>query len=225
MNTAETAYWVDQLFPGQADVTQHDLGEVLGQLTLLSFPQAATNEAIVVTADAGRFESGLVTAETQAVQDGTAQPGEVTPIPLRVELFTTGFAEVDRLAIALDKAVTLLAMGGGAIPPVPGIVLPDVFVQDPVAAPTDPVETAVDAASIDFSAAEGPAVRHGLLVVPFVFGGRVPRMTTDEEMTTLIQLIGITEAEKTLVEAEGVDALQRHITDQGADVRNLDRDG
>lgn len=71
--------------------------------------------------------------------------------------------------------------------------------------------------------APGLSVRHGVLVVPFTWGGEVPHFKDGDVMTLMLQVLPITDDELSYLQTYGLAELQQALVKQGIDVLDLRR--
>ena len=64
----------------------------------------------------------------------------------------------------------------------------------------------------------GIEVRHGLLVAPYVWSDGVPRMREDDRITTMLQLVMLTDDEYEYATTYGVDELQEAMVNEGVNI-------
>ena len=69
----------------------------------------------------------------------------------------------------------------------------------------------------------GIEVRHGLLVAPYVWSDGVPRMREDDRITTMLQLVMLTDDEYEYATTYGVDELQEAMVNEGVNILDLGR--
>ena len=156
----------------------------------------------VALSDLGRGESLAVTAEFGEVDTGLTATEE--GVDVRCELLAvarTGTAEV---AAAVVAAAEKLRSLGGIIPAQPGVLLPKL---------TD--GTALDQKPY--------TVRHGMLIVPYLWGGQTPRLPEEDRLTVVCQLVLLTEAEYAYAVEEGVAALQEEVGHEEIDLLDWSR--
>ena len=67
------------------------------------------------------------------------------------------------------------------------------------------------------------SVKHGLLIAPFVWEQGVPQVREEDRMTTLCQLIPLTNDEFLHGHTYGVPALQEALIEENVDLMNLHR--
>lgn len=221
MNHAETEYWIGGLFPGEMSVEEvavvvpargrhgHDVEGEPFSVGGFALPGTDPEEDVWCSLDLGRFDAGLRTPEGADV---------------RVEVFFVGFAD-EPVSDCVAAAATMLSLAApGELPPTPGTLLPDL------------VELAVG----DLPEEErGHTVAHGLLVVPYLWPQGTPMVTEtpddisrhdgepegtpDHRITTVIQLVTVTDEEATFAAEHGVAELMRLLEERGADLRDLRR--
>ena len=220
MDLRETTYWINDLIPGSLEV--HRIGDFhIGSGVLDS------GERLATTLDFGRVDTGLVTDMDSIVESATddvpMEPGDLDarPIDVRSEVFAVAAGDYDCLDRVVAAAATLLRDSAGRIPAAPGQLLPGVGVLGGLVA--EP----------------GVTMRHGLLVVPYVWTKGVPRMmekagevSTDGDpatqpanarLTVLLQLVLLTDDEFSYARTYGIPALQQAMVEQDVNLLDLGR--
>lgn len=200
MNLQETAYWLDGLFPGDLKFSRIN-GLHIASIDLSS---EDTTEALACTADFGRVDTGLVSSEEAFEDRGVEKQVEV-----RSEIFCVASAEPEVVERAVVAAASFLAESNtiqtGIVPAQPGQLLPAVGVFGGLAE------------------MPGIEVRHGLLVAPYVWSDGVPRMREDDRITTMLQLVMLTDDEYEYATTYGVDELQEAMVNEGVNILDLCR--
>ncbi|MDO5668453.1 MAG: suppressor of fused domain protein [Corynebacterium sp.] len=110
-------------------------------------------------------------------------------LPVRSELIIVARASVEELTAVLRAAVAKFT---GFLPAQPGTMLPQLH--------------------------KVKAVEHGLFVPPYLWGGETPRVTEEERLTVLLQLVMLTDAEYAYAVEEGPGALQQALGEAGIDL-------
>lgn len=230
MNFEETKFWVSGLFPGDQQVTErvsllpasgrHGQDHESAPLRVAEFslfdgsvdPDSARRpELAAATLELGRNYCGLV---------GAAKTD------IRVELFHVGYSDFP-VADLVAAAGALVENEPELLSPIPGRVLPDAVRIATGQAVSQPVD-----------GAERYTVAHVLCAVPYVWSDGVPNVTEmpgkinyhegDSEspqgrMTTMTQLIPITDTELSFYEEHGPQALMQRLADADADLRDWER--
>lgn len=119
--------------------------------------------------------------------------------PIRSELITVGRADYRPLSDVLARCAFRVA--SGSLHVTPNTVVPNA-VHD-----VDP----------------GRATRHVLLVVPFIWPDLEILTEGDDDVTTWLQAVPITDAEAQFASRSGTDALFTRLEAAGADVSDIDR--
>lgn len=175
-------------------------------------------QTVCCTLDMSRFDATLRSDSGQDV---------------RAELFLAGY-EIFPIADIVATAATVITESGGMIHPVPGTLLPEVVTYT-----VDDMEQEGERVSVDMT------TPHGLLIVPYVWPQGTPMITetqgdlhlhdndhglhedvpapTNGRVTTLIQLITITDEELEFAQDHGVMDLMKALSEAGADVQDLGR--
>ncbi len=150
----------------------------------------------VVTADLGDGQRVAVTVGFAAVDTGlvTVDDG----IDVRSELIVVGRATEEQLTAVLHAASQ--AFEDGDLPAQPGTLLP------------------LLGAGLD-----DVTVVHAVCVPPYLWGGEVPRVTEEERLTVLLQLVMLTDAEYAYAAEEGPAALQQALGEAGIDLLDWQR--
>ncbi|MBI8999666.1 suppressor of fused domain protein [Corynebacterium sp. CCM 9185] len=219
MDLRETTYWINDLIPGSLEV--HRIGDFhIGSGVLDS------GERLATTLDFGRVDTGLITdtgriAES-AVDDVPTEPTDLDarPVDVRSEVFAVAAGAHDCLDRVVAATATFLRDSAGRIPASPGQLLPGVGVLGGLVAEPD------------------ITVRHGLLVVPYVWARGVPRMmeeaghvstndpgakSVNARLTVLLQLVLLTDDEFSYARTYGVPALQQAMVEQNVNLLDLGR--
>ena len=220
MNLRETTYWINDLIPGSLEV--HRIGDFHIGSGLLD-----SRERLATTLDFGRVDTGLITdmdsiAES-AADDVPTEPADLDarPVDVRSEVFAVAAGPHDCLGSVVAATADLLRDSAGRLPAAPGQLLPGVGVLGGLVAEPD------------------ITVRHGLLVVPYVWTKGVPRMmekagevSTDGDpatqpanarLTVLLQLVLLTDEEFFYARTYGIPALQQAMVDQDVNLLDLGR--
>ncbi len=216
MNIAETSYWVNNLFPGEAEFHQ------VGPFKVAAFD--LSGESVACTVDFGRVNTGLIT-------EGGAELVEV-----RSEIMSLAHAAMSVPGRAVGAAATMLADAalayrralaestGPQAAPVPmhaqpGQVLPAVGIMANLPQ-------------------EGYTVKHGILADPRIWGPEIPffreeagKVNTDApdtpselaRLTLPLQLILLTDEEFSVAIHEGGDVLFQQMAEQQVDLLDLKR--
>ena len=150
----------------------------------------------VVTADLGDGQRVAVTVGFADVDTGLVTVEDGTDV--RSELIIVGRATEQQLTSVLHAAWA--AFEGGDLPAQPGTLLPQ-----------------LDAGL------EGVNVAHGICVPPYLWGGEVPRVTEDDRLTVLLQLVMLTDSEYAYAAEEGAAALQQALGEAGIDLLDWQR--
>ncbi|MGF7120037.1 suppressor of fused domain protein [Rhodococcus sp. AG1013] len=119
--------------------------------------------------------------------------------PIRTELITVGRADYRLLSDVLAQCAFQIA--SGSLHVTPNTIVPN----------------AVHAADPDRS------TRHVLLVVPFIWSALEILVERDEDVTTWLQAVPITDAELQFASRLGADELFTRLESAGADVSDIDR--
>nr|WP_120492723.1 suppressor of fused domain protein [Corynebacterium lactis] len=229
MNFEETKFWVSGLFPGDPQVSErvtllpasgrHGQDHESAPLRVAEFSLfdgsgdqgSRRPETAAATLELGRNFMGL---------EGAAKTD------IRVELFHVGYADFP-VAALVAAAGSLVEHEPELLSPIPGRVLPDAVRVATGAAVGQPMD-----------GAEAFTVAHVLCAVPYVWSDGVPNVTempgklslhdgdTDSpqgRMTTMTQLIPITDAELGLYEEQGPQALMQALAAADADLRDWSR--
>jgi antitoxin YqcF len=120
--------------------------------------------------------------------------------PIRTELVTVGRADDRVLADVLAQCAFALASGSFHV--TPNTIVPNAVKE------ADP----------------GRGTKHLMLVVPFIWPDLEILVDREEDVTTWLQAVPITDAELELASRDGAEALFARLEAAGADVSNLDRD-
>ncbi|GAB3698445.1 suppressor of fused domain protein [Corynebacterium nasicanis] len=147
------------------------------------------------TADLGDGQTVAVTLGFADVDTGLVSVDE--GLDVRSELVVVARAEAETLRGVLRAAVEKLTKAGGILPAQPGTMLPGL------------VETG--------------SVEHALFVPPYLWGGETPRVTEEERLTVLLQLVMLTDAEYAFAVEEGPGALQQALGEAGIDLLDWHR--
>lgn len=144
-------------------------------------------------------ESVAVTLDAANIDTGL----EAESLNVRAEMFVVHRATDTTALKLLNGAVGMLAASQGSLPAQPGTLLP--ALGDVVDLPQD------------------VSVRHGLLVVPFVWGGQTPQVRESDRWTLMVQLIMLTPDEFNYAVTYGVEALHQQFLTQGIDLLDWGR--
>lgn len=125
-------------------------------------------------------------------------------IDVRCELLAVARSGTAEVAAAVIAAAEKLRSLGGVVPAQPGVLLPKL---------TDGTALGSDAFT----------VRHGLLITPYLWGGKTPQMPEDERLTVVCQLVLLTDAEYAYAVEEGVPALQQEVGEEEIDLLDWSR--
>ena len=165
----------------------------LGQL--LPAELSDDGDGRVLTADLGEGQHLAVTAGFADVDTGlVAVDGGVD---VRCELIVVARAPREQLAEVLRAAWRVFADGAGDPPAQPGTLLPQLL--------------------------EAGTVAHAVCVPPYLWGGETPRVTEEERLTVLLQVVMLTDAEYAFAAEEGPAALQQALGEAGIDLLDWQR--
>lgn len=177
-----------------------------GELALLTHPAPGLGDLPLA---AGAVGEGQFMACTRAFADCDTglygNDGDLQGVPVRSELFTIDASSrtVERACLAVSAAASQLATVAadlrGSLPAQPGTLLPE-----PISLPSC-------------------TVSRGLLVVPWVWGPRVPHLREKTRMTMMLQLLMLTEEEAHYAQTYGVGSLQEEMTRTGIDLMEWTR--
>ena len=123
-------------------------------------------------------------------------------IDVRSELIVVARADAAALTAVLRAGVEKLTAAGGILPAQPGTMIPRLA---------------------ELAGLEDVTVAHGLFVPPYLWGGDTPRVTEDERLTVLLQLVMLTDAEYAYAVEEGPGALQQALGEAGIDLLDWQR--
>ena len=232
MNFEETKFWVSGLFPGEPQVgeyvtelpasgrhgQEHDSAPLrVAEFSLYDGPDGQANvrrpETAAATVELGRNYCGLT---------GAAKTD------IRVELFSVAYADFP-VATMVAAAGALVEEEPEFLSPIPGRVIPNA------------IRLAADqAAGVgESSSSTAFTVAHVLCTVPYVWSDGVPNVSEmpgkislhegDVEspqgrMTTMTQLVPITDAELVFYEQQGPQALMQKLAEVDADLRDWCRE-
>ncbi|MEZ2121867.1 MULTISPECIES: hypothetical protein [unclassified Corynebacterium] len=220
MDLKETTYWINDLIPGSLEV--HRIGDFhIGSGVLDS------GERLATTLDFGRIDTGLIT-DASSISESAADSVptvptdlDACPVDVRSEIFAVAADTYDCLDRVVAASASLLRDAMGRIPASPGQLLPGVGVLGGLIAEPD------------------VTVRHGLLVVPYVWARGVPRMLekagevgsdpgvgtrpVNARLTVLLQLIMLTDDEFSYARTYGIPALQQAMVEQNVNLLDLGR--
>lgn len=213
MNLAETTYWVEQLFPGKPEVSNRTVriaGTGRHGQDRDSDPFDLAVFSLYDDTSDRRSEKAAATLSLGAVNCGLVGENNTD---IRVEVFSVGYADFDIEDFVLRTAA-MIAEDAEALSPIPGRVIPDV-VQEASA-----------------------STKHALCVVPYVWPEGVPNVAekADEvslhehdsespagRMTTMTQLVAITDAELEFYGENGPGPLMEKLAGADADLRDFTR--
>ncbi|MCK7637334.1 suppressor of fused domain protein [Corynebacterium pygosceleis] len=219
MDLRETTYWINDLIPGSLEVKR--IGDFHVGAGLLD-----SGERLATTLDFGRVDTGLITdtnSVTESADEVPTEPADLDarPVDVRSEVFAVAAGTHDCLDRVVAATAAFLRDSAGRVPASPGQLLPGVGVLGGLVAEPD------------------VTVRHGLLVVPYVWAKGVPRMMeeagevgTDDvssaqpanaRLTVLLQLVLLTDDEFSYARTYGVPALQQAMVEQNVDLLDLGR--
>lgn len=248
MNLAETTYWISQLFPGEPTIEQrvtvlpgrgrhgqdHESDPVqVAEFSLYDESSPNRAETAAATMDLGRVECGLTG------EDGT---------DVRVELFSVGFSDFP-IADVVAAGAAIIMDEPHPNSPIPGRVLEGAVAYGMFGPAGVPGDARADHAALEDSTGAGEnagqdasasdlaqvTVRHLLCVVPYVWPDGVPNVSEvagqvnvfDEDtessngrLTTITQLVPITDAEYEYYQANGPQGLMMKLADANADLRD-----
>lgn len=119
--------------------------------------------------------------------------------PIRTELITVGRADYRALADVLAQCA--FAVASGSFHLTPNTIVPNAVRE------VDPDRT----------------TRHALLVVPFIWPDLEILVDREDDVTTWLQAVPITDAELEFASSRGVDELFARLEAAGADVSDIDR--
>lgn len=145
----------------------------------------------VVTADLGDGQNVAVTVGFADVDTGLVAVEDERDV--RCELIVVARAPREQLAAVLRAAWAAFEEGAGEPPAQPGTMIPQLGAGD-------------------------ATVAHALFVPPYLWGGETPRVTEDERLTVLLQLVMLTDAEYAFAAEEGPGALQQALGEAGIDL-------
>lgn len=120
-------------------------------------------------------------------------------VPIRTELVTVGRADYRPMADVLAKCAFAIATGSFHV--TPNCVIPNAVRE-------------VDA---------DKAMKHALLVSPFIWPDLEILVEEDDGVTTWLQAVPISDSELEFSAANGTDQLFRRLEESGADVSDIDR--
>ncbi|MDO5030931.1 MAG: suppressor of fused domain protein [Corynebacterium sp.] len=229
MNFEETKFWVSELFPGDPQfsehVTQlpasgrHGQAHEAKPLRIAEFSlfdgsdghaQERRPETVAATLELGRNYCGLT---------GAAKTD------IRVELFHVGYADFP-VAEMVATAGALVEEEPELLSPIPGRVIPNA------------VRMAAEASGVT-SSSTAYTVAHALCAVPYVWSDGVPNVSEMPDkinmhegdvaspqgrMTTMTQLIPITDAELDFYQGRGPQELMQLLAEKDADLRDWCRE-
>ncbi|GGG73138.1 suppressor of fused domain protein [Corynebacterium pelargi] len=121
---------------------------------------------------------------------------------IRSEIFTVGRVSSEVAVSALQQVSAKLAAFNqkllGMVPAQPGTMIPGLEL-------------------------EGCSVRHGVFVVPYVWGEQVPRFSEGGRLVVMLQLVLLSDEEYEYAVTYGVPALQQALSEQGVDLLDWQR--
>lgn len=229
MNFDETEFWVSGLFPGDPQITEyvtelpsngrHGYAHEARPLRVAEFslfdgsdghaPEHRP-ETVAATLELGRNYCGLT---------GAAKTD------IRVELFHVGYTDFP-VADMVAAASALVEADSELLSPIPGRVIPNA------------VRVAAEARG-DTSSSTAYTVAHALCAVPHVWSEGVPNVSEmpgkinmhegdvaspHGRMTTMTQLIPITDAELDFYQSRGPQELMQLLAEKDADLRDWCRE-
>lgn len=156
--------------------------------------ELGAGESLACSVDFGHVDTGLVLVDAD--------------VPVRCEIFCVSRAEPATVAALVTSAVTMLVdtnTRSATIPAQPGTLLPGMTAYGPRHIMGE------------------LSVKHGLLIAPFVWEQGVPQVREEDRMTTLCQLIPLTNDEFLHGHTYGVPALQETLIEENVDLMNLHR--
>ncbi|CAB0982534.1 hypothetical protein FRC0493_00235 [Corynebacterium diphtheriae] len=168
-----------------------------GELTIHSAPAESFR---VGTVDLGD-DMLATTLDFARVDTGLEAGGR----DVRSEIFTVAHAGVgtEKFVELLRALGTLLYDASGSLPAQPGQLVPAVGIE-----PFDDTDI---------------TVRHGLFVVPYVWGGEVPQCDEPDRLTVMLQLVMLTQEEFDYAVTYGIPELQSEIARSGIDLLDWSR--
>lgn len=122
-------------------------------------------------------------------------------IDVRCELLTVARVGQTEVVAAVCGAADMLERAGGVLPAQPGVLLP----------------SCLDIAKCN--------VHHGLLIVPYLWGGQTPQVPEEGRLTLVCQLLMLTDSEYAYAVEEGVGKFQEAVAEQGIDLLDWSREG
>lgn len=162
--------------------------------TLEEVPVEAGCGVRVAVADLGE-ELLATTLNFNEVDTGLHSQDEGAAV--RSEIFTVGRIEAKQAVDALQQVCIKLESFNrdlpGVVPAQPGTMVPNLEL-------------------------EGCTVRHGVFVVPYVWGEQVPRFSEGGRLVVMLQLVLLTDEEYHYATTYGVPALQGALGEQGVDL-------
>ncbi|MDO5077718.1 hypothetical protein [Corynebacterium sp.] len=160
----------------------------------------------LATAELGAGESLACSVDFAHVDTGLQLVD--ADVSVRCEIFCVSRADPAVVASLVTMAATMLVdtnTTSASFPAQPGTLLPGM-------AAYGPAEVTADL-----------SVRHGLLIAPFVWEQGVPQVREEDRLTTLCQLIPLTDDEFLHGHTYGVPALQEALIEENVDLMNLHR--
>lgn len=213
MNLAETTFWVEQLFPGTPELSTRTVRMVSSGRHGQDHDSAPFDLAVFSLYDDTsnrRTEKAAATLNLGAVNCGLVGDDGVD---IRVEVFAVGYEDFDIEDFVLRTAATI-AEDPEALSPIPGRVIPGVVQQT------------------------SASTKHALCVVPYVWPEGVPNVAEKPEevslherdsesatgrMTTMTQLVSITDDEFEFYVNNGPGPLMEKLAAADADLRDFTR--
>lgn len=170
---------------------------VPGELTIHE-PVGNEHAVEMATVNLGN-EVLATTLEFSEVDTGLVSEG----ISVRSELFTVAHTSAETALIAVSGAAEIFRRMEGRLPAQPGTLVPGI--GDFVELPSD------------------ITVRHGLCVVPYVWGDQVPQLKEPDRLTVLLQLLMLTQDEFDYAVTYGIGALQGELMKAEVDLNDWTR--
>lgn len=124
-------------------------------------------------------------------------------VDVRCEIFTINRASETTTLKVLDATANQLARAEGAFPAQPGTLLPGIGSEANL--PSD------------------ITVKHGVFVVPYVWGEKVPQLKEPDRWTLMLQLVMLTQEEFEHAVTYGVGQLQQDLAAEGIDLLDWSR--
>ncbi|WJZ01422.1 suppressor of fused domain protein [Corynebacterium freiburgense] len=171
----------------------------------LNFAQVAGFH--MASAELGAGESLACSVDFGEVDTGLSLT-DAPDVPVRCEIFMVARAEPKVVSALVSAALTMLVDTNSqstVFHAQPGTILPGMG--------------AYGASDV----MQSVSVNHGLLIAPFVWEQGVPQVREEERLTTLCQLIPLTDDEFIHAHTYGVAALQEALIEENVDLMNLQR--